>query len=537
MAARHILVVANDPATVQSVNSLLAGCPYDPEAISFGGPALSRIHRDPMPELVLLQLDKGQSEGLQTLKQFLEFRPDLKVIVLSRVGDSGRVVEAIRMGAHDYITFPCHQPELLQVINRHVNGEEEADSQTTESVEEVGGGHFFLSASPLMQKVRLQVEILANIDVPVLILGESGTGKEVTAHLIHKLSARSERRFLKVNCAALPGELSEMFGYQRGASSGSMRTKAGRVELCDGGTILLDEVADMSAPLQAKLLHILQDHEFVKEGGKASIADVRILAATNVNIQQATGQRRFREDLYYRLSAFTIFLPPLRERQEEIPVLLHHFMQRIAAQYSRIPLPFSARLMDACLHYTWPGNLRELQNFAKRYLVMADEGVAIGELSAHQRRKSVPVETFPDRARQTTLAVQNPVLTAQERAHDLKFLIRNVKDETEIQAITKALDETSWNRKSAARLLHISYRGLLYKLRRHGITRLSSYGTPVCRREVDDRSVEHSEEAAPTASEEQSSSTNDAQLSTPSRRVSNVTVLSPARNWRSGIDH
>jgi two-component system, NtrC family, response regulator AtoC len=429
-----------------------------------------------MPNVVLMDLGSGQGESLQALQQFLELRPDLKVIVLSNAGDSRQVVQAIRTGAHDYINVPFREAELLQLLRRHVNAGSDADTHANESVEDVGGGHFFTCAGPLMQKVRLQAELLANIDVPVLILGESGTGKEVAAHLIHKLSARSNRRLLKVNCAALPGELleSELFGYERGAFTGATRTKAGLFELCDKGTILLDEVAEMPANIQAKLLQVLQDKQFFHLGGEATIkVDVRILAATNVNVQQAIAERRFREDLYYRLCAFTISLPPLRERQDEIPVLLRQFMQRIAAQYSRLPLPFSEKLMNACLHYAWPGNLRELQNFVKRYLVMADEGAAISELQSNLRRKLVPVETvgqvFP-----AVAPVSDSVLTMRNRDRDLKFMVRNLKDETEIHAITKALAETNWNRKRAAGLLHISYRGLLYKIRQHGITRLSA---------------------------------------------------------------
>jgi DNA-binding NtrC family response regulator len=199
-----------------------------------------------------------------------------------------------------------------------------------------------------------------------------------------------------------------------------------------------------------------------------------MLAATNVNVQQAIAERRFREDLYYRLSAFTIVLPPLRERQDEIPVLLREFMQRIAAQYSRTSLPFSRQLIDACLHYAWPGNLRELQNFVKRYLVMADESMAISELHANHRRKFMPVHTVSDLALPPVAAVQDQAAAAPDRGRDLKFLVRNLKDETEIQAITRALAETSWNRKKAARVLHISYRSLLYKIRQHGITRVSA---------------------------------------------------------------
>jgi two-component system, NtrC family, response regulator AtoC len=477
MAAPHILVVGNEPSTVHSVNSLLAGNSYHSEAIAVGALAVARISHYPLPDLVLLELSNGHAEGLQTLQQFLLLRPDLKVIVLSKVGDSRQVVEAIRIGAHDYVTLPFRDFELLQLLKRHTNTEWEAHSHDNESFEEVGGDHFFISASPLMQKVRLQAELLANIDVPVLILGESGTGKEVAAHLIHKLSARSNQRLLKINCAALPGELleSELFGYERGAFTGAMRTKAGKFEQCDKGTILLDEVAEMPANLQAKLLHVLQDKKFSHLGGEATIeVDVRILAATNVDIQQAIAERRFREDLYYRLCAFTIVLPPLRKRQDEIPVLLRHFMQRTAAQYSRAPLPISEQLMDACLHYAWPGNLRELQNFVKRYLVMGDESMAIGELQANQRRRLAPVDVVAEPAFSAAQPAQSPVLSPEQRARDLKFMVRNLKDETEIQAIGKALAETNWNRKRAAQLLHISYRGLLYKIRQHGITRVSA---------------------------------------------------------------
>jgi len=476
MAIPHILVVSNEPITVDSVHSALAGNAYSSEAVAFGASAVARIHRNPSPDVVLMELGNHKIDGLQTLQRFLELRPELKVIVMSHAGDSRLVVEAIRAGAQDYINVPLRDGELLHLLKRHVNAGSGAGIDAKESIEDVGGGHFFVSASPLMQKVRLQAGLLANIDVPVLILGESGTGKEVTAHLIHKLSARSNERLLKVNCAALPGELleSELFGYERGAFTGATRTKAGKFELCDKGTILLDEVAEMPANLQAKLLQVLQDKQFFRLGGEATIeVNVRMLAATNVNVQQAIADRRFREDLYYRLSAFTIVLPPLRERQDEIPVLLCEFMQRIAAQYSRTALPFSRQLIDACLHYAWPGNLRELQNFVKRYLVMADEGMAISELQANQRRKFVPAHTVSDLASPPVVPV-NDSAAAPDRARDLKFLVRNLKDETEIQAITKALAETNWNRKKTARVLHISYRSLLYKIRQHGITRVSA---------------------------------------------------------------
>jgi two-component system, NtrC family, response regulator AtoC len=474
MAIPDILVVSNESGFVRSIDSALSESSYNTEAVGFGASALARICRNPSPEVVLMEVGNGCGESLQTLRQLLELRPDLKVIVFSAAGHSGPVVEAIRSGARDYINAPFVQNELLGLLRRHVNGECDAGKHTEESVEDVGGSHFFVSASPLMQKVRLQAELLANIDVPVLILGESGTGKEVAAHLIHKLSARSAQRLMKVNCAAVPGELleSELFGYERGAFTGAMRTKPGKFELCDKGTILLDEVAELPANIQAKLLQVLQDKQFFHLGGEATIeVDVRILAATNVDVQQAIAERRFREDLYYRLCAFTINLPPLRERQDEIPVLLRQFMHRIAAQYSREPLSFSEQLIDACLHYSWPGNLRELQNFVKRYLVMADERLAINELRGIQRRAPVQGARFPEPHLPSPMPAAPPSTSSPEDGRNLKFLIRNLKNETEIQAITKALAETNWNRKRAAGLLRISYRGLLYKIRRHGITR------------------------------------------------------------------
>jgi DNA-binding NtrC family response regulator len=462
---------------MQSVNAVLASHLYETETVEIGSQAITRLHRTPVPDLVFLELTSNNGKGLQILQEFRQIRPDMSIVVLSGIGNNHQVVEAIRNGARDYLTIPVRDRDLLDLLGRHLRRPWEEVPPRLEILEEVGGGHSFVAGSSLMQKVHAQAELLANIDVPVLILGESGTGKEVIAHLIHKLSARSQRKFLKVNCAAVTGELleSELFGYERGAFTGAMRTKLGKFELCDKGTILLDEVAEMSSGLQAKLLHVLQDKQFFRMGGETTLdVDVRTLAATNVDIHRAMAEHRFREDLYYRLSAFTIRLLPLRERRDEIPVLLQYFMHRMAAQYARLPLQFSPRLIDASLHYAWPGNLRELQNFVKRYLVMADEPMALGELQANSGRKLVAIDSSLPQA----LAEPSPAAATGNRPpadpqRDLKFLVRNLKDETEIQAITKALAETNWNRKRAARLLHISYRGLLYKIRQHGIRRVA----------------------------------------------------------------
>jgi transcriptional regulator with PAS, ATPase and Fis domain len=325
-------------------------------------------------------------------------------------------------------------------------------------VEELGDDLFFLAASPAMKRIRAQVKTISNVDVPVLMLGESGTGKEIVARLIHKSSARAHRTFMKVNCAALPADLleSELFGYEPGAFTGATKSKPGKFELCDKGTILLDEIGEMPNGLQAKLLHVLQDQEFSRLGSRSTIkVNVRILAATNIDVAEAIANKSFREDLYYRLNAFTIKIPPLRERRDEIAVLLNHFMGRFAESYARSPLSFSPPLLSLCQRYHWPGNLRELSNFVKRYVILADESWAIHELESAMRGE-------PSR---DLAGVEEPAVTKP----GLKSIVRSVKDEAEIQAITRALEQTEWNRKEAALILNISYKALLYKIRQYRI--------------------------------------------------------------------
>jgi len=474
MISPHVLLVGNEPATLHSLSAMLAGTSYRAEESALGAEALARIHRDPAPDLVLLDLGDGDGKGLPMLQQLRAMRPNLAIVVLSASGDTGRVVEAIRLGAQDYLNVPLQETDLQNVLLRHLRATVSTggSSRSGETIEQLDEDEFFVSASPDMHKVRIQSELLANIDVPVLILGESGTGKEATAHLIHRLSSRSRCKFLKVNCAALPGELleSELFGYERGAFTGAMHTKPGKFELGDNGTILLDEVAEMPANVQAKLLHVLQDKQFFRLGGENTIAvDVRILAATNVSVHKAIAERKFREDLYYRLSAFTITLPPLRQRQEEIPLLLRHFMGRMAKQYSRPTIRFSPALIEACLRYPWPGNLRELENFVKRYLIMGDEATAMAELRANWQDNQIAVDAFsgPTPPSRKSVPADGGVQGGR-----MKASLRALKDETEVNAITRALEATRWNRKQAARLLNISYRGMLYKIRQHGITRL-----------------------------------------------------------------
>ena len=258
-----------------------------------------------------------------------------------------------------------------------------------------------------------------------------------------------------MNCAAMPADLleSELFGYEQGAFTGAVKSKPGKFELCDGGTILLDEIAEMPTVLQAKLLQVLQDGSFSRLGGRSSIkVDVRVIAATNIDIKEAMVQKMFREDLYYRLNGFTLKMPPLRERLEEIPVLSQHFMRKVAVKYECEPLPLSPALMHSLTSHSWPGNLRELENVIKRYLVLADELAIIDELSP---RKDAGLSA----------------LNLEENAGSggLKYLVRNLKGGAESAAIAQTLEETGWNRKAAANDLQISYKALLYKIKQYNL--------------------------------------------------------------------
>lgn len=458
--AANILLVDDEPGMLRYIRTLLEVDEHKVRTASTGEEAVECVQKGLHPDLVLLDLLMPGIDGLQTLEQLRHLKPGLKVVMLSCVNDTRKVVQAMRLGAIDYLTKPFQKAELDAVIGQCVgNANAKVESYAGE-VEELCDDVFFVAASPAMKKIRSQAALVANVDIPVLLLGESGTGKEVLARLVHKLSPRAHRTFLKVNCAAVPADLleSELFGYEAGAFTGANHAKPGKFEICNKGTILLDEIGEMPPLLQAKLLHVLQDQTFSRLGSRTVVkVDVRILAATNINIPEALATKRLREDLYYRLNAFTLTLPPLRDRKEEIPILLKHFMSRMSESYARPPLPLSKALMEACLRHSWPGNLRELSNFIKRYLVLGDEMLAASELQPR-----------PDSGGGAHADGRSAAASA-EAGGGLKSLSRTAKDEAEAEAIARALEETNWNRKQAAVLLQISYKALLYKIRQYGI--------------------------------------------------------------------
>lgn len=324
-------------------------------------------------------------------------------------------------------------------------------------VEELGGGNFFLAASPAMLEIHRQVKLLADIDVNVLILGESGTGKEVVAQLIHKNSRRSREKFLKVNCAALPTDLleSELFGHRQGAFTGAINDCAGKFEQANRGTLLLDEIGEIPVQMQAKLLHVLQDGRFARLGAQETTkVDVRVLAATNINMEDALLKKAFREDLYYRLSVFTIKVPPLRERREEIPYLIEENIRRAPGEMARgFGTSLPSRLMDLVLLYDWRGNLRELRNFVTRMMVMRDMDAATQELQVKVTDRSVNQPEYSTDAMPSCTGIRS--------------IVRDFKERTEMEMIQNALEAFGWNRRRVAQYLNISYRSLLYKIQQH----------------------------------------------------------------------
>jgi two-component system, NtrC family, response regulator AtoC len=455
----RILVVDDEPSIRKYLGTLLEVDGYQVETLDSGQEAVEKIKNGDRPDFVILDVFMPELNGLETLKQLMQVEPSLNVIMLSCSNEVGTVVEAIRIGAQDYLTKPFEKAELdVAMLKCRQKRQLRAENKTLrEYCDTVTEDISFLVASPQMVRIRQQILQIAPVDVPVFIYGESGVGKEVVARMIHIRSARRSQPFIKVNCAALPGELleSELFGFDQGAFTGAVRSKPGKFEIANKGTIFLDEIAEMGPHLQAKLLHVLQDHQYSRLGGRHLIdVDVRVLAATNVEVQEAIKSGRLREDLYYRLNVLSINVPPLRDRTSEIPLLFRHFLQKYTEKFNKEPVVPSAHLMEAATRYPWPGNLRELENFVKRYVILEDDEGSFRELlemAATRQRVSPKEEPAP------------------AREQGLKALVRGLKDEAEMEAIGEALEKTHWCRKDAAKMLGISYKALLYKIRQFGL--------------------------------------------------------------------
>jgi two-component system response regulator AtoC len=473
-------VVSREPALLRPLWSIGESNSWYFETAGSGWEALERIQSGVLPDLLLLELPRGDGDSLHVLRWLRRLRPELPIILLSHREDAAREKEAVRLGAQDFLVQPFKEKQLESAIRRHLaspNDQARIDF-TSEDIEQLSDDTFFVGASPIMQKLRAQAELLAQSSVPVLIVGEPGSGRDTTARLIHKLSLRSGFRFLKANCADLPIGLleKELFGHGDRLSGGDDRPSSGKLELCDRGTLFLDEIAEMPVDLQERLLHVMQEKRVLKSGiNTCCDVDVRILAATDVNIERALAERKLREDLYYRLSAFTVHVPALRQRKDEIPFLLQHFMHKLARHYGLPPREFPSAVLETCQRYLWPGNVRELESFVKRYLLIGDEDLGItGAVGESTDR--IPFSCMPG----IGIGVQSTVGSDESTSGNksLKSLINDVKSEAERNAIAAALEKTGWNRKAAARLLKVSYRTILYKIEQYHMRSADSYFSP-----------------------------------------------------------
>jgi DNA-binding NtrC family response regulator len=369
----------------------------------------------------------------------------------------------MQLGAADYVNKPFEEDELLVVLEQVLETRSLRDERDRLATELIPKGDAIVWASEAMAAVHGLLEQVADTDVTVLIQGESGVGKEIVARTAHELSSRRERPFVKVNCAALPEELleSELFGYEKGAFTGAVGRKQGKFEIAHTGAIFLDEIGEMSPPLQAKLLQVLQDGEFSRLGSNEEVrVDVRVLCATNRRLVEMVREGTFREDLYFRLNVVSVTIPPLRERREEVAPLVTSFLQRFALRYGK-PVPtLSERLVEEIQRYAFPGNVRELENIVKRVVVLESEETVLQEMVAAERASGRRGE-----------ALRALLEEVEETAGDvpLKEVGRRAAMEAEREAIDRVLHHTNWNRKQAARILGVSYKTLLQKIRGCGL--------------------------------------------------------------------
>jgi two-component system, NtrC family, response regulator AtoC len=464
-----VLTLVQDAKARSIVKMVLEGAGHRVIEAAGEPQAFSLLNNGLEPDLLIYDPSTAIPTAAERLSQFLQCVPASRICPILGMNDGGVRRDASRLGIEHFLVKPLTREDLESTIDaigrRAVDAEKAAhpiadcfESTPAPYLEELGGNNFFLAASPQMLEIHRQVKLLADLDVNVLILGESGTGKEVVAQLIHRNSRRSREKFLKVNCAALPTELleSELFGHRQGAFTGAINDRQGKFEQANHGTLLLDEIGELDVQMQAKLLHVLQDGQFARLGAQQTTkVDVRVLAATNIPIEDALMDKSFREDLYYRLSVFTIKVPPLRERREEIPFLIEQIIRRAPIEMKNgFGLNLPSRLVDLALLYDWRGNVRELRNFVTRAIIMRNSDAAARELE------------------EKINALGNSVVQPQAPRDALpcagiRSIVREVKDRTETEMIQNALDAFGWNRRRAAQYLNISYRSLLYKIQQH----------------------------------------------------------------------
>ena len=497
----RIALVDDDPAFAEYIQVLLRTKGYDVDVHHSGAALLQSLQNGSAPNVILLDVEMPDLDGIETLRAIRRAHPTAEAIMLSGRQAPATIVEAVRLGAADYVVKGGGPGGLgeasLEAAIRHALERQsmsaEIDRLGAQLAEDPQGIQPYWSDSHSMHEVMDMVDRVADSTAGVLLRGESGVGKEVIARELHRRSSRRTQQFVKVNCAALPVDLleSELFGHERGAFTGAGNVRVGKFEFANRGTILLDEIGEMPAALQAKLLHVLQDGSITRLGSNQQIdADVRILAATNQDLEAMMRVGTFREDLYYRLQVIEIRVPPLRDRREEIPALVEYFVSKYSTVYRR-PLKRPSRaLVEALVAHAWPGNIRELENMIKRLVVLQEEALIFSELQrprdvsrsaaanappAPNVAERAPAPSDANSAANSNAANGSPAGSSEDMPRgtdrlDLPALARAAAQRAERKAIDETLTRFHWNRRKAATYLGVSYKTLLNKMKECGIS-------------------------------------------------------------------
>ncbi|KPK15241.1 MAG: Fis family transcriptional regulator [Myxococcales bacterium SG8_38] len=429
-------------------------CVGDGEAVL---EAMSEHHID----VLITDLRMPKLDGMQVLKAVSERHPDVPVIMITAHGTVDTAVEALKLGAFDYVTKPFDRTELRAVVSKAARTSELSKKHVSGDPNE-RGRYRIIGQSPPMRAVYDVIEKVADTPSTVLITGESGTGKELIARALHQNSSRANKPFVSVNCAAIPPDLleSELFGYEKGAFTGAVTSKPGRFELADGGTLFLDEIAEIPVSMQVKLLRALQEQQFERVGGiKTITVDIRLVTATNRDLKARIADGGFREDLYYRLNVVHVHLPPLRDRPSDIPLLVDHFVRKFNAKLNRAVTGFEDPAMSQLLRYGWPGNIRELENVVERCMIFAEDG-------------KIGAQHLPAEIRESDGDVGASIIEgidATPGRTGLKEAIREATLKLERAFIGRALEQTGGNVTHTARLLKISRKSLQNKMKELGL--------------------------------------------------------------------
>ncbi|MEB2312851.1 MAG: sigma-54 dependent transcriptional regulator [Sorangiineae bacterium] len=463
---KQILVADDEPNLRRVLSAQLVRDGYDVHTAEDGEQALELL-REHHVDLLITDLRMPKLDGMELLRRAVELDEGLPVVMITAHGTVDNAVEALKTGAFDYITKPFDQAEVRTIVKKALTTRALAEAEATRPAPTptgVSARYGIIGLSPGIRAIYAVLDRVADTPTTVLITGESGTGKELVARALHENSSRRDKPFIKVNCAAIPKDLmeSELFGYERGAFTGAIGSKPGRFELASGGTLFLDEIGSIPIEMQVKLLRALQESEFERVGGIKTIrVDVRLISATNSDLKKEIASGAFREDLYYRLNVVPIRLPSLRERAEDIPLLIGHFIEKFDARLGKSVAGIDGEAGAVLASYLWPGNIRELENVIERAVLFCDgERISAADLPPDVRQRA---------GGSTSASAAQPPAPEALGPDGLKEQVKAAMSRLERELIVKALDQTGGNVTHAARLLKISRKGLQLKMKELGL--------------------------------------------------------------------